>query len=225
MSKVQISNNSNSSAGLFDQDDIDGNIIYGPLMKSINDLYVKHGCPVELKDTRTTTTGNHIDDQWNKRNIGDWGGLEAVAASFAQSQLQEVFIGLGLGGNGGIRYYYQTEEWRNFIAEAMEELDNYSAWDILCGLDPMADMGLRDELISVYVDAKHAYIFESGQHDDELLEIRKAAQAVGTECIYQLYVDYVINFITNNSQGEEVVPCKDYFKSLVSTLEDAISDM
>ena len=60
--------------------------LYLDVMKSINNLHDKMGCPKEFgeDENRRTTTGNYIDEFWQAANIGDWRGDEAIVSDAFQ---------------------------------------------------------------------------------------------------------------------------------------------
>lgn len=115
------------------------NKLYGGLMSNINELYGKMGNPSEFcagEIKTSTTTGDYNDDYWDSDEIGDFNGDEDQAADFANAQLEVVFDGLRLSGNGGISHYYLSEEWADFVEQALDLLEDYHseniAYDFLC---------------------------------------------------------------------------------------------
>lgn len=115
------------------------NQLYGNVMKEINELHKLCHIPVEFNnEKRRTTTGNQCNPFWDAGSIGDWDGDEDEVAETAQNLLNEVYSGLGLGGNGGIMHYYRSSEWADFVELAEEIIDNYhntNAYDNLCYMD------------------------------------------------------------------------------------------
>ena len=116
------------------------NPLYESVMEDINELYEEMNEPDEFADdeTRRTTTGNQTAPYWNSHEIGDWDGDEENVADEAQEQLNAVYEGLGLGGNGGISHYYRTAEWAEFVESAKKIIDDYHATDAftaLCEMD------------------------------------------------------------------------------------------
>ena len=123
---------------IFSNDVIAANDLYSSVMNKINEQYIDCGSPTELQANQSTTTGNHRDPFWQAGSLGDWENQEDVIADKAQDQLNAVYMGLNIYGNGGICHYYTTTEWNEFICKATEVIDDYnneSAFEVLCGLD------------------------------------------------------------------------------------------
>ena len=129
---------------IYNEDTISNNDFYGGVMVEINELYETMGEPDEFPrgETRRATTGNHADPYWDSNTIGDWDGDEDEVAEWAQDQLNDVYHGLGMGGNGGICHYYTSPKWDDFVCAAEEIIDAFHevAYNDLC--DNYEDYGL-----------------------------------------------------------------------------------
>lgn len=123
---------------IYTEEQIDRNKLYNEVMQDINDLYSRHGDPVEFEtdETRRTTTGTHRKPVWAAGNIGDWDGNEEEVAESANEDLAIVHDGLNLMGHGGIYCRYSRPEWIEFVEAALDILAEYhstEAYDVLCG--------------------------------------------------------------------------------------------
>ena len=106
---------------IFTAEEIAENTHYAKIMTRINELYGEHGYPVSTD--KTTTTGEHKDQRWDDSYADDADGVYFFA--LVNKQREEVLRGLELWGNGGISYYYQTEDFSNFVEAALAELEEY----------------------------------------------------------------------------------------------------
>jgi len=122
---------------IYTQNDIDNNPLYEEVMEEINELHEEMDEPDEFDpdETKRTTTGNQLDPFWDAGNIGEWDEEEEEVVENAQGQLNCVYAGLGLYGNGGISHYYRSSEWVEFVELAEDIIDRYhadGAYENLC---------------------------------------------------------------------------------------------
>lgn len=97
--------------------------VYASLMDSIDELYFNMGEPEEIQEGKPdTTTGNYNDEYWDPCSIGDHDGEEDNVAYALNAQLDVVISPLGLDG---VRHYYTTTKWDEFVEQAQNLIDEY----------------------------------------------------------------------------------------------------
>jgi len=97
--------------------------LYSDMVGEIEALYRDLGTPPEMQDGKPdTNTGNKANPYWRPESIGDYGGAEDEICELLNEQLDDVQSPLGLDG---IRHYYTTPEWDDFVEQADEIIGEY----------------------------------------------------------------------------------------------------
>lgn len=118
---------------IYSELEISENVMYGPLMADINQLHANMLSPSGGVDGEYAalfgsdihaTVGSAVPPFWTLDK-----GLSVDGSITAQNELNQVFRGLGLSGNGGISKVWTSMQWDAFVDEAEVLLLEYHNQD------------------------------------------------------------------------------------------------